>query len=83
MTVERDVVAVDSRGRTNTQALKLLKISEKWSATFALEAARLLCGSDERREVQEGKSPSSLLFQPISPSSLLFREISPFSLNLH
>ena len=33
-------------------------------------------------EVQEGKSPSSLLFQPISPSSLLFGGISPSSLNL-
>ena len=35
-----------------------------------------------RGEVQEGKSPSSLLFQPISPSSLLFGAISPSSLNL-
>ena len=33
-------------------------------------------------EVQEGKSPSSLLFQPVSPSSLLFGAISPSSLNL-
>ena len=31
-------------------------------------------------EGQEGKSPSSLLFQPISPSSLLFGAISPSSL---
>ena len=33
-------------------------------------------------EVQDGKSPSSLLFQPVSPSSLLFGAISPSSLNL-
>ena len=32
--------------------------------------------------VQEGKSPSSLLFQRISPSSLLFGAISPSSLNM-
>ena len=38
--------------------------------------------SDRRGEVQERKSPSSLLFQPISPSSLLFGAISPSTLNL-
>ena len=32
-------------------------------------------------KVQEGKSPSSLLFQSISPSSLLFEAISPSSLS--
>ena len=36
----------------------------------------------ERGEVQDGKSPSSLLFQPVSPSSLLFGAISLSSLNL-
>ena len=36
-----------------------------------------------RGEGQDGKSPSSLLFQPISPSSLLFQPISPSSLNFH
>ena len=38
--------------------------------------------SARKGEVQDGKSPTSLLFQPISPSSLLFGAISPTSLNL-
>ena len=40
------------------------------------------CNNLIRGEVQEGKSPSSLLFQPISPFSLLFGAISLSSLNL-
>ena len=35
-----------------------------------------------RGELQEGKSPSYLLFQPIFPSSLPFGAISPSFLNL-
>ena len=76
-----------SSSSANTSSIPVFKAYCHVQLTFYWEKSRYTYPTGKsyviqsRGDGQEGKSPSSLLFQPISPSSLLFGVISPASLN--